>query len=132
MTANIEVLMRSPGKPYQAIRDARIIMYKTPPKGTQCDPSLTLDMKKESIFLSFDNDSLRALSEISLELKSGRKDGAYPDELPIPLKPERFTETTSGRLPEKFTLIKKFIQPTISASGRQGHLPEDASPATFH
>lgn len=88
MTVNIEALMRSLGKPYQAIRDAGIITYKTPPQGTQCDLFLTLDMKKEGIFLSFDNDPLRALGEISLELRSGWKDGAYPNELPTPLKQE--------------------------------------------
>jgi hypothetical protein len=86
MTVNIEALMRSLGKPYQAIRDAGIITYKTPPQGTQCDPSLTLDMKKEGVFLSFDNDAQKTLSEISLELKTGRKDGMYPNELPTPLQ----------------------------------------------
>lgn len=85
MTVIIEALIRSLGKPYQVIRDAGIITYKTLPQGTQCDPSLTLDMKK-GIFLSFDNDPQLALSEISLELKSGRKDGVYPNILPTPLK----------------------------------------------
>jgi hypothetical protein len=88
MTVNIEALMRSLGKPYKAIRDAGIITYKTPPQGTQCDPSLTLEMKKEGLFLSFDNDAQKTLSEITLELISGRQNGIYPNELPTPLKQE--------------------------------------------
>jgi len=79
MMVNIEALIRSLGKPYQAIRDAEIIMYKTPPQGTQCDPILTLEMKKEGLFLSFDNNTQKTLSEITLELISGRQNGVYPN-----------------------------------------------------
>lgn len=86
MTVNIEALMRSLGKPYQAIRDAGIITYKTPPQGTQCDPFLTLEMKKEGVFLSFENDHVKTLKSIELEIKSVKKDWRFPNELPSPLQ----------------------------------------------
>lgn len=87
MTVNIEALMRSLGKPYQAIRDAGIITYKTPPQGTQCDPFLTLDMKNEGVFLSFDNDKDKLLSDVTLRIKADKKDWVFPNELPTPLQP---------------------------------------------
>lgn len=86
MTVNIEALMRSLGKPYQVIRDAGIITYKTPPQGTLCDPFLTLDMKKEGVFLSFDNDPSKSLKSIDLELVNNREGWVFPNELPSPLQ----------------------------------------------
>lgn len=83
MTINIEALIRSLDKPYQEIRDAGIITYKTPPKGIQSDSFLELDMKKEGVFLAFDNDSKKALRSIELELCGGM----LPDDLPSPLQP---------------------------------------------
>ncbi|ATA25842.1 pyocin immunity protein [Brenneria goodwinii] len=86
MTVNIEALICSLEKPWQAIRDAGIITYKTPPQGTQCDPYLTLEMKKEGLFLTFDNDANKSLSEIVLKLKTEKKDWVFPNELPSPLQ----------------------------------------------
>ncbi|MDV5140392.1 DUF6392 family protein (plasmid) [Chimaeribacter arupi] len=86
MTMDIKSLICSLEEPYQAICDAGIITYRTPPQGTQCDPYLTLDMKNEGVFLTFTNDDKKALSEISLELKTGRRKGVYPNELLAPLK----------------------------------------------
>lgn len=86
MTVNVEALMRSLGKPYQAIRDAGIITYKTPPQGTQCDPFLTLDMKSEGVFLSFDNDKNKSLSDVTLRIKTNKKGWVFPNELPTPLQ----------------------------------------------
>ena len=109
MTVNVEALVRSLDKPYQAIRDAEIITYKTPPKGTQCDLFLTLDMKKEGIYLSFENSPEKILSEITLQLASGRKNGVYPNELFPPLKPDMSREWAH----ETFGVPDKSIPPKV-------------------
>lgn len=81
---NIEALIRSLDKPYQAIRDAGVITYKTPPQGTQSDPVLTLKMRSEGISLTFDNDSnSKPLIEVSLELASGKKKGGISEQSPF-------------------------------------------------
>jgi hypothetical protein len=116
MTVNIEALIRSLDKPYQAIRDAGIITYKTPPQGTQSDLFLSLDMKKEGVFLSFDNDSQKTLREISLRLKSGRQNGVYPNELPAPLK----LDMPRWWVHETFGEPDKSIQPEVAFKRRFG------------
>ncbi|MBS0969351.1 pyocin immunity protein [Nissabacter archeti] len=88
MTINTTLLIRSLEKPYQAIFEAGVITYRTPPQGTQCDPYLTLDMKSEGIFLAFDNDKEKALSDIALRLRSDKTEWFFPNELPSPLKQE--------------------------------------------
>lgn len=86
MTVNIEALIYSLEKPYQAICDAGIITYKTPLKGIQTDSFLTLDMKKEGVFLSFDNDSNKTLRSIELEIINSEKEWEFPNKLPSPLQ----------------------------------------------
>lgn len=88
MTANVENLIRSLGKGYQAVFDAGIIPYKTKPQGTQSDEFLSIDMKKEGIFLSFKNNQEKTLSQVIIKiLKKGR--GRYfPNELPTPFQVE--------------------------------------------
>lgn len=86
MTVKIDALIHSLGKPWQTIYNSGIITYKTPPKGTQSDEFLTLDMKREGVFLSFENNEDKTLGEISLELRTGSKDGVFPNILPAPLK----------------------------------------------
>lgn len=115
MTVNIEALIRSLGKPYQAIRDAGIITYKTPPQGTQCDSFLELDMKKEGVFLAFDNDSKKSLRSVELELKSNKSGWVFPNELPSPLKsdmPRQWVHETFGEpdksIPPKVVLKTAF------------------------
>lgn len=92
MTVKIEALIQSLGKPWQTIYNAGIITYKSPPKGTKTDPVLTLDMKKEGIFLSFDNNEEKSLGEISLELTAANQGDIFPNELPNPLKPSMSRE----------------------------------------
>lgn len=114
MTVNIEELMRSLGKPYQAIRDAGIITYKTPPQGTQSDPYLTLKMKNEGVSLTFDNDEDKALSEILLNIKTDKKGWVFPNELPSPLQQimsrqwvhKNFGEPDKSTPPEVFMKMK--------------------------
>lgn len=90
MTVNVEKLVNCFGLTHQQLLDGKIINYKTPPKGTQSDESLTLDMKKEGIFLSFDNTISpgKPLKEITLTLHDGNKKWVFPNELPFGLKKE--------------------------------------------
>lgn len=55
MTVNIEKSAGSFGLTHQQLLDGNIINHKTSPKGIQSDEYLTLDMKKEGVFLSFNN-----------------------------------------------------------------------------
>jgi len=114
MTVNIEALIRSLDKPYQTIRDAGIMTYKTPPQGTQSDPVLTLKMKSEGVSLTFDNDADKALSEILLNIQNDKKDWVLPNKLPSPLQQdmsrqwvhETFGDPDKSTPPEVFMKMK--------------------------
>jgi len=115
MTVNIEALIRSLDKPYQEIRDIEIITYKTPPQGTQSDSFLELDMKKEGVFLAFDNDSKKALRSVEIELKGNKSGWVFPNELPSPLQskmPRHWVHETFGdpdkSIPPKIVLKTSF------------------------
>ncbi|EME8860182.1 DUF6392 family protein [Enterobacter mori] len=88
MTANVEVLIRSLGKGYQAVFDAGIIPYKTRPQGTQSDEFLSIDMKKEGIFLSFKNNQEKTLSQVIIKILKKGRDRYFPNELPTPFQVE--------------------------------------------
>lgn len=114
---NIEALIRSLDKPYQAIRDAGVITYKTPPQGTQSDPVLTLKMRSEGISLTFDNDSnSKPLIEVSLELASGKKKGVYPNSLPLPLQQDMSRQWVH----ESFGEPDKYIPPRVVLNSQMG------------
>lgn len=90
MTINITKLVGSFGLTYKQLLDGNIINYKTPPKGKQSDESLALDMKKEGVFLSFDNTVSpgQLLKEITLTLLDNNKEWLFPNELPFGLQKE--------------------------------------------
>lgn len=88
MTANVEGLIRSLGKGYQSIFDSGIIPYKTKPQGTQSDEFLSIDMKKEGIFLSFKNNQEKALSQVILKIAKKGSVRYFPNELPTPFQVE--------------------------------------------
>ncbi|WP_279203499.1 DUF6392 family protein [Obesumbacterium proteus] len=86
MTVNVELLIHSLGKKYQELCDAGVIPYKSKPKGTQSDDDLSLNMEKEGIFLSFNNDEEKAINEITIRLQTAKKGWVFPNELPSPLQ----------------------------------------------
>lgn len=109
MTVNIEALIRGMNKPYQTIRDAGIITYNPPPKGTQHDPFLTLDMKSEGVFLSFDNNESRPLTDITLRIKTDKKSWKFPGQLPLELQQDMSRQWVH----EKFGNPDKSIPPKV-------------------
>lgn len=115
MTVNVKALILNLEKPYQSIRDAEIITYRTLPQGTQCDPYLILDMKNEGIFLAFDNDEEKLLNNITLRLKTDNKKWLFPNNLPLPLKQEmsrKWVHETFGQpdksIPPKVVMKTQF------------------------
>ncbi|MBJ7220583.1 MULTISPECIES: DUF6392 family protein [unclassified Brenneria] len=106
MTVNVEALIDSLGKTHQEIFDAGLISYKTKPTGFSGSSSISLDMAKEGIYLSFNRND-RVLNEITLII-SNRKSGYYfPNKLPHPLK----NTMSRSWVQEKFGEPCKFLPP---------------------
>ncbi|MEI9533239.1 DUF6392 family protein [Moellerella wisconsensis] len=87
MSVNIEALVQRLGDTYDELYNDGLIPYKTKPQGNSGDDVVTLDMKKESVFLSFDNPSKR-LREITItvipdDMRNGWK---FPNEIPFGLE----------------------------------------------
>ncbi|MFP9528442.1 DUF6392 family protein [Pectobacterium brasiliense] len=108
MSVNVEALINSLGKTYQEIFDSGLLPYKTKPTGFSGSSSISLDMAKEGIYLSFNRND-RVLNEITL-IMSNKKIGYYfPNKLPNPLKntmsrswvQERFGEPFKSLPPRK-------------------------------
>ncbi|MFP9493879.1 MULTISPECIES: DUF6392 family protein [Pectobacterium] len=85
MSVNVDALIDSLGRTYQEIFYTGLIPYKTKPTGFSGRSSISLDMAKEGIYLSFNRND-RILNEITL-IMSNKKIGYYfPNKLPNPLK----------------------------------------------
>lgn len=83
MTINIEELINSLGKPYEDIFNNGLIPYKTKPSGFSGDDVISLDMKKEGVYLSFYREN-KLLKEITLELIDDKsKYLIFPNYLPF-------------------------------------------------
>ncbi|MBS9435438.1 DUF6392 family protein [Photorhabdus hainanensis] len=88
MTINVEALINSLGKTYQEIFDEGLIPYKTKPKGFSGDKTISLDMVKEGIFLSFDRET-KTFIEMTLTLFiPERPSFVFPNNMPYPLMKE--------------------------------------------
>jgi hypothetical protein len=86
MTVNIEALINSLGKSYQDMLNAELIPYKSPPRGSSGTPTISLDMAREGVFLSFWRDG-RILKAITLTIQDDDiADWVFPNELPRPLQ----------------------------------------------
>ncbi|MEI9535610.1 DUF6392 family protein [Moellerella wisconsensis] len=87
MSVNIEALVLRLGDTYEEIYNDGLIPYKTKPQGNSGDDVVTLDMKKESVFLSFDNPS-KKLREITITLipDDMRNGWTFPNDIPFGLK----------------------------------------------
>ncbi|EKT61712.1 DUF6392 family protein [Providencia burhodogranariea] len=87
MSVNIEALVQRLGDTYDEIYNDGLIPYKTKPQGNSGDDVVTLDMKKEYVFLSFDNPS-KKLREITVTVipDDMRNQWKFPNELPFGLK----------------------------------------------
>lgn len=88
MTIDTEALVKELGKPYQDILDKGLIPYKTKPYGSVSDDVATLEMKREGIFMSFNNNSEKTLKEVTLTLEDYVKtDWLFPNPMPFGLEP---------------------------------------------
>lgn len=100
MTVNINALITYLGKSYKDICAAKLISYSTEPKGHSGSPTISLDMVKEGVFLSFLRKN-RILKEITLYLqRDGNSDWIFPNDLPSPLQHEMSRDwimTTLGK-----------------------------------
>jgi hypothetical protein len=86
MTVNIEALINSLGKSYQDIIDAELITFKSPPKGSAGTPTISLEMAREGLFLSFWREG-RILKSITLRIQhEAVNNWVFPNELPFGLK----------------------------------------------
>ncbi|WP_265693957.1 DUF6392 family protein [Providencia rustigianii] len=94
MSVNIEALVQRLGDTYEELYNDGLIPYKTKPQGNSGDDVVTLEMKKESIFLSFDNPS-KTLREVTItvipddmriipdDMRNGWK---FPNDIPFGLE----------------------------------------------
>ncbi|SPY76298.1 Uncharacterised protein [Providencia rustigianii] len=87
MSVNIEALVQRLGDTYDELYNDGLIPYKTKPQGNSGDDVVTLDMKKESVFLSFDNPS-KTLREVTItvipdDMRNGWK---FPNDIPFGLE----------------------------------------------
>jgi len=88
MTVNVDALIIYLGKSYKEIYEAKLIPYSTEPKGHSGSPTISLDMVKEGVFLSFLREN-RTLKEITLYIqRDGICDWFFPNDLPKPLQHE--------------------------------------------
>ncbi|MGC4734521.1 DUF6392 family protein [Providencia hangzhouensis] len=87
MSVNIEALVQRLGDTYDELYNDGLIPYKTKPQGNSGDDVVTLDMKKEYVFLSFDNPSKR-LREITITVipDDMRNQWKFPNKLPFGLE----------------------------------------------
>lgn len=87
MSVNIEALVRRLGDTYDELYDDGLIPYKTKPQGNSGDITLKLWMRKEYVFLAFENPS-KKLAEITLTLIPDKmKNGwVFPNKIPFGLE----------------------------------------------
>ncbi|MFL63603.1 pyocin immunity protein [Salmonella enterica] len=92
MTVNINALISCLGKSYLEIVDSNLIPYSSEPKGHSGSPTLSLDLVREGVFLSFKREG-RILKEITLYLqRDGVDKWVFPNELDEPLQKEMSRE----------------------------------------
>jgi hypothetical protein len=86
MTINVDALINSLGKSYIELVDSGLVVYKSPPKGASGSPTLSLDMAREGVFLSFWREQ-RILKAITLTIQDDETtDWVFPNDLPAPLQ----------------------------------------------
>ncbi|MES0268015.1 DUF6392 family protein [Citrobacter sedlakii] len=84
MNIDVEKLVKQLGKPCHEIYSYGLIPYKTKPAVTAGYDTATLDMKREGLFLSFDNDKNKIFKEITLTLEDDDKtDWVFPNSMPF-------------------------------------------------
>ncbi len=117
MTINVEDLIKQLGKDYQGIYDDGLIKYKTKPTATAGYDTATLDMKREGLFLSFDNNKKKTFKEITLTLEDDDKtDWVFPNSMPFNLE----LVMTQNWVRERFGLPMIYGEPKTIGSYSRG------------
>ena len=93
MNIDVETLVKQLGKDHQEIYDSGLIKYKTKPTATAGYDTATLDMKREGLFFSFENDKNKTFKEITLTLEDDDiTDWVFPNSMPFNLEPGTFAD----------------------------------------
>lgn len=117
MNIDVETLVKQLGKDYQEIYDSGLIKYKTKPTATAGYDTATLDMKREGLFLSFENDKNKIFKEITLTLEDDDKtDWVFPNSMPFNLEPVM----TQNWVRERFGLPMIHGEPKTMGSYSRG------------
>lgn len=88
MNVDVETLVKQLGKSYQEIYDNGLIPYKKKPSGHTGYDTASIRMKREGIFLGFENSLKKELKEVSLRLEDeGKTDWIFPNSMPFGLEP---------------------------------------------
>ncbi|WP_413496092.1 DUF6392 family protein [Morganella psychrotolerans] len=87
MSVNIQALVQRLGDTYDELYNDGLIPYKTKPQGNSGNDVVTLDMKKEYVFLAFDNPS-KKLREITITVipDDMRNGWRFPNDIPFGLE----------------------------------------------
>lgn len=104
MSVNVEALIDSLGRTYQEIFDSGLLPYKTKPTGFSGSSSISLDMAKEGIYLSFNRND-RVLNEITLIISNEKIGYYFPNKLPNPLKNTMSRSWIQEQLGEPFKYL---------------------------
>ena len=117
MSIDVETLVKQLGKDHQEIYDSGLIKYKTKPTATAGYDTATLDMKREGLFLSFENDKNKIFKEITLTLEDDDKtDWVFPNSMPFNLEPVM----TQNWVRERFGLPMIYGEPKTMGSYSRG------------
>ncbi len=117
MNIDVETLVKQLGKDYQEIYDSGLIKYKTKPTATAGYDTATLDMKREGLFFSFENDKNKIFKEITLTLEDDDKtDWVFPNSMPFNLEPVM----TQSWVRERFGLPMIYGEPKTMGSYSRG------------
>ncbi|PJG58219.1 DUF6392 family protein [Aeromonas cavernicola] len=82
---NVALLINHLGVTYDALLEAKLIPYKSKPRGDSGSQVVNLDMAREGLLLTFDRDSHK-LVEITIRLIDEKNERyVFPNEIPSPL-----------------------------------------------
>ncbi|HBY0097145.1 TPA: hypothetical protein MIN48_26445 [Klebsiella pneumoniae] len=117
MIIDVEKLVKQLGNPYHEIYSHGLIPYKTKPVGPLDVDTASLYMKREELYLSFENDKDKVFNEITLTLEDDEKmDWVFPNAMPFGLE----LVMTQKWVCERFGLPMIYGEPKTMGSYSRG------------
>ncbi|MEA4664434.1 DUF6392 family protein [Klebsiella pneumoniae] len=117
MIIDVEKLVKQLGKPYHEIYSHGLIPYKTKPHGPIDEDEADLDMKREGLFFSFENDKNKTFKEITLTLEDDDiTDWVFPNSMLFNLEPVM----TQNWMRERFGFPMIYGEPKTMGSYSRG------------